>query len=198
MFVFDRAALLLPADSPRNFPNKTSTCAVAYFEYSRRQLVDEVAVVRNEHHGPGVLRSSASSKTSLARMSRWLVGSSSSRKFAGCSSMRSQGIAVALAAGEHADALENIVGGKQKASQQAAQLGLRRARREPRRDHRGCAHQDRVPCTDPARNSPPARCGPSLYSPAVSGSVPDKQFDQSGFTGAIYSDQRNAIAALDR
>src|ERR1700687_3641300 len=40
-----------------------------------------------------------------------------------------QRVAVALAAREHADALENVIGGEQEASQKAAQLGLRRARR---------------------------------------------------------------------
>ena len=40
-----------------------------------------------------------------------------------------QGIAVALASAEHADGFEDIVGGKQEASQQIAQLGLGGARR---------------------------------------------------------------------
>jgi signal transduction histidine kinase len=39
-----------------------------------------------------------------------------------------QRVTVPLAAGKHSDALENVIGGKQKASQQAAQLGLRDAR----------------------------------------------------------------------
>ena len=41
-----------------------------------------------------------------------------------------QGVAIALSAGEHADAFENVVGGKQKASEQAAQFGLRGTRRK--------------------------------------------------------------------
>ena len=41
-----------------------------------------------------------------------------------------QGVAVALAAGKHADALEHIALGEQERPQQAAQLGLRGARRQ--------------------------------------------------------------------
>ncbi len=41
-----------------------------------------------------------------------------------------QRITVALTAGKHADALKHVVFGKQETAQQAAQFGLRRARRD--------------------------------------------------------------------
>ena len=50
------------------------------------------------------------------------MGSSSSRKLDGRSSMRGQGVAVALAAGEHADALEDVVAGEQEAAEQGAEF----------------------------------------------------------------------------
>ena len=63
-------------------------------------------------------------------MSRWLVGSSSSRKLAGRQQHPGQRVAIAFAAGEHADRLENIVVGEQETAQQAAQLVLLAARRD--------------------------------------------------------------------
>ena len=76
--------------------------------------------------------------------------------------MRSQRVAVALAAGEHADALENVVCREQETAEQAAQFGLGGARRELRRGRRACARPDPAPCIDPARSNPASTLWPSV------------------------------------
>ena len=68
------------------------------------------------------------------------MGSSSSRKFDGMQQHARQGVAVALAAGEHADPLEHVVFGEQKAAQQAAQFGVAWRAAPPCPDRPACAH----------------------------------------------------------
>ena len=105
-----------------------------------------------------------------------------------------QGIAIALAAGEHPDLLEDVVFGEEETSQQAAQFGLRRARRGVAEivEH---ARVGIIPCIDPARSNRPHVVA-EANSPRVR-LVAREQFDQSRLAGAVYADQRDAVAALD-
>jgi len=101
--------------------------AALNFEHARGQAIDEIAVVRDEDHGAAIAEM-ASSSTSLARMSRWLVArraAGSSRARPECAPERNG----CARAGEHAQRLEDVVAGKEKAAEQRAQRGFRNAHR---------------------------------------------------------------------
>ena len=97
-------------------------------EHSRSQLVDEVAIMRNQHDGSGI-RSKRLEQNVFGphiEMVRRLV---EQKKICWMHEQSKKSIAPALTAREHADALEDVIGLKQEAAQQAAQFGLRRTRR---------------------------------------------------------------------
>src|SRR5579871_654102 len=85
------------------------------FEDARRQLVNEIAVVRNEHHRSRVFHQRIQQNIFRAHVEviRGLVKEEKIRRL---QQQAEQGIAAALAAGEHADFLENIILRKEKAS----------------------------------------------------------------------------------
>ncbi len=101
--------------------------AVAHFEDARGKFIDEVAVVRNEDHRSGVF---------LQRFQQHVLGAHvqvigglvEQQEIRRLQQHAGQRVAVALAAREHADALEHVVFGKQETAQQAAQLGVGGAR----------------------------------------------------------------------
>ena len=105
-------------------PGKTWTRAVLDLEDAGGQRVDEVAVVRDEDDGAGEV----AAWLRAGRLWRACRGGWWARRAAGsstgCSEHAGQRVAVALAAGEHAERLEDVVAGEQKAAEQAAQLGL--------------------------------------------------------------------------
>src|SRR5581483_636604 len=85
------------------------------------QLVNEVAVVRNEDHRAGVLAERCEQHVFGAHIE--VIGRLvKQEKIRRMQQHPQQGIAVALAAGEHADTLEHVVSGEQKTSQQTAQI----------------------------------------------------------------------------
>ena len=97
--------------------------AAADFEHPRGQLVDEVAIVRDEHHRAGVFLQRFQQHVFGAQVE--VVGGFVEQQEIGRVQQHSrQRVAIAFAAGEHANALEHIVLGKQETAQQAAQFGL--------------------------------------------------------------------------
>src|SRR5271170_6433056 len=107
-----------------------------------------------------------------------------------------KGIAVALAAREHADAFENVVRREEETSQQAAQFGLGRTRGE---------------FADVIQNS---RVRIEFFVLVLSKIIWQhivtqtklasgqrlsfgQQLDQCGFARSVYAYQRNAVATLD-
>ena len=111
--------------------------------------------------------------------------------------MRRQRVAIALSAGEHADALENFICRKQKTTEQAAQLGLARAAER-----------------QSARSSSMRAFGIEFFVLILREVIgldvvaerifarrqrlaPGQQFDQRRFACAVHADQRDPVAALD-
>src|SRR5215472_15582183 len=94
--------------------------SLANLEYPRCQLVDEIAVVRNKDH---------STREFLQRLEQHVFGAKikmvrgfvEQQEVRGMQQHPGQGVAIALATGEHVYGLENFVRGKEKASQKIAQ-----------------------------------------------------------------------------
>jgi hypothetical protein len=103
--------------------------AVADFEHARGQLVDEIAVVRNEDDRARVLHQRFEQDIFGAQV-EVVGGLVEQQEVGGMQQHFQQRVAIALASGEHADALEDIVSRKKKTAEQAAQLGLRRGGRK--------------------------------------------------------------------
>src|SRR5205807_5928537 len=96
---------------------------------ARGQLVDEVAIVRNQYYRPRICcqRIEQDVLGSHVEVVGWLV---EQQEIGGMKQQSQQRIPPTFTAREHADSFEYVVGLKQKASQQTAQLGLGRARRK--------------------------------------------------------------------
>src|SRR5208337_1650574 len=97
--------------------------AAADLEHPRGQLVDEVAVVGDEHDRAGILRQ---------RFQQYVLGAQvevvgrfiEEEEIGGAQQHSRQRVAIALAARKYADALENIICAEQEAAQKTAQLRL--------------------------------------------------------------------------
>ena len=138
----------------------------------------------------------ASSRTSLARRSRWLVGSSSSRKLAGLTRILRQRVAVALAAGEDAEGLEDVVAGEEEAAEEAAQFGLRHFWRDAADvgEHLSAGVEDFVLVLREVFGKDVVA---ELQGAAGGSVLPGKQADEGGLAGSVDADQRDAVAAID-
>ena len=101
--------------------------AAADFKHPRGQLIDEVAVVGDKHHRAGIFLERFQQDVFGAQV-EVVGGFVEQQEIGGVQQHARQGIAIAFAAGKHADALEDIVFGKQEAPQQAAQFSLRAER----------------------------------------------------------------------
>ncbi len=77
-------------------------------EDTRRQVVDEIAVVRDQHHRSVVLAQGVEQDVLGAHI-QVISGLIEQQEIRGGEQHASQRVAVAFAAGEHADALERIV-----------------------------------------------------------------------------------------
>src|SRR4029077_12983499 len=107
-----------------------------------------------------------------------------------------QGVAIALTTGEHADALEHVIGREQKAAQQTSQLGLRGARRnvaEIVEDARIRIEFLVLVLREIIRLNVVAQ----LVFALSQGLGLRQQFDESRFPGAVHADQGNAVATFD-
>ena len=110
--------------------------------------------------------------------------------------MRANAYPVALTAREHAQALENVIFGKQECSQQAAQLGLRvRGRQVPQViQHAGLGIQLFILVLREVIGFhvvPQAKLAPGHRLNAR------QQLDERGFARAIHSHQRHTVATLN-
>ena len=102
--------------------------AVLHFKHARRQSIDEVAVVRNKNHRAGERRN---------RFQQHILGPHiqvvgrlvQQQKIRRRHQNPRQRKAVPLSARKHAQRLEHIVAGKEKAAQQRAQLDFRHLQR---------------------------------------------------------------------
>ena len=107
-----------------------------------------------------------------------------------------QRVAVALAAGEHADPLEDVVVGKQEAAEQAAQFGLAGARRRFSKivEDAGVGIEFLVLILREV-------VGFDVVAQAVFAVrrrlSAGEQFDQRGLARAVDADQGDAVSALD-
>ena len=93
--------------------------AVADFEDAGGQLVDEIAVVRNEDDRAGVLHERVEQHVFGAQV-EVVGGLVEQKEIRRMQQQAQQGVAAALAAGEHADLLEHVLVRKQEAPEQAA------------------------------------------------------------------------------
>src|SRR5262249_58796665 len=84
--------------------------------------------VRDKDHGAGELAERLEQNIFGAKV-QVVGGLVEEQKIRWMQQHAGQRVAVTLAAGKHADGLENVVLGEEKATEQAAQLGLRRPRR---------------------------------------------------------------------
>src|SRR5262249_3158631 len=103
--------------------------AVADLEDPRRELVDEVAIVRDEYDGPGVGGQCLEQHVFGSHI-EVVRGFVEQKKVGRMHQETKQSVAAAFTAGKHADALEDIISLEQETTQQTAQFGLGRARRK--------------------------------------------------------------------
>jgi len=103
--------------------------AFANLEHPRGQLVDEIAVVGNENYRAGVLHQGFEQDVFGAQV-EVVGGLIEQQEVGGVQQHFEQRVAIALSAGEDADALKDIVAREKKTAEQAAQLGLRGGGRE--------------------------------------------------------------------
>ena len=101
--------------------------AIGDLEDAGGQLVDEIAVVRDEDHRAGELFKRFEQHF-LGAQVQVIGGLVEQQEIGRHHQHAGQRVAVALAAGEHADGLEDVVFGEQEAAQDGAQLGVGGAR----------------------------------------------------------------------
>src|SRR5208283_525591 len=120
---------LLPPQKVLIVAGENFDLAVANFKHARGQLVDEIPIVGNENHRAGVRHERIQQDVfgPQVEMVGRLVEQQKVRRM---QQQPQQGIAPAFAARKNSSLLEYVVFGKKKTSQQAAQFGLRRARRK--------------------------------------------------------------------
>src|SRR5579859_2769661 len=102
--------------------------SIADFENTRCQLVNEIAVVRNEDHGAGELLQRIQQNVFGAQV-EMVCGLVEQQKVRWMQQHAGQRVTVALAAGEHTYGLKDVIFRKKKAAKQVAQLSLGGARR---------------------------------------------------------------------
>src|SRR5262249_17518219 len=96
---------------------KDFDAAVPDFKNPRGQLVDEIAVVRDKDHGAGELAERLEQNIFGAKV-QVVGGLVEEQKIRWMQQHAGQRVAVTLAAGKHADGLENVVLGEEKATEQ--------------------------------------------------------------------------------
>ena len=101
--------------------------AIAHFNDARRQLLQKVAIVRNEDNRARELLQRRQ-KHILGPHIEMVGGLVQQEKVAGAHQHLCERISIPLATREHTDRLKHIVLGKQERSQNGAELRLRRAR----------------------------------------------------------------------
>src|SRR4051812_28453862 len=106
-----------------------------------------------------------------------------------------QRIAIAFAAGEHADRFEDIISGEQEAPEQVAQLGCARKRRN-RLQIFEYSPLDIEFLVLVLRKIVRLDIVSKLNAPAGCWLNATKKLDQRGFSGAVYAYECNAISAL--
>ena len=184
--------------SPRSCPGKTSTRPFADLEDARCQLVDEVAVVRDENHRAGVLLQ----RIPAERPWRACRGGSSARRAAGSST---DAAACAPARSDCARRRESTPIGLNTSSsenrKQPSRLRSSVMRDSAARPSRQIVQHARVGIEflvlvlrEIIRLDVVAR---ACIRPSVSGSTPASNLDQRRFPRAVHAHQRDAVAALD-
>src|SRR5579864_1193673 len=101
----------------------------ANFEDARSQLVDEVAVVRNEDDRACVFHQRIEQDV-LGAQVEVVGGFVEKQEIRRMQKQAQQSVAAALPAGEDSNLFEDVILGKEETAEQAAQFGLGRARRE--------------------------------------------------------------------
>src|SRR5579871_1491625 len=97
--------------------------AGADFENARGQVIDEVAIVRDEDDGAGIFHQRVQQNIFCPKV-KMVRGLVEQQEVRGMEQQAQQGIASTLAAGKDADLLEDVVFGKQETAKQAAKFGL--------------------------------------------------------------------------
>ena len=169
--------------------------AASYFEDARRQLREEVAIVRDEDDG---------SLEMAERFEQYVFGAHvevvrrliEQQKVRRMDQQLGECVAVALSAGEHAQRFKNVIPGEPKRPEQPARLGLRQVRRgigevlkhAARRIEHLVLVLGEVVRLDVVSEAE-AACGRRIQL--------GQQSDQRGFARAVHADQSDAISALD-
>src|SRR5258708_8975026 len=97
--------------------------AAANFDDSRGQLVDEVAIMRDEYNRAGVLHQSLEEDVFCAEV-EVIGGLVQQQKIRRMQQHAQQSIAPALPAGEYSNLFEDLIVGEEETAEQAAQFSL--------------------------------------------------------------------------
>ncbi len=170
--------------------------AVFHLEDAGGQAVDEVAVVRDEEDGAGEVGDGFEQDVLGAEV-EVVGGLVEQQQVRGRDEHLGHGVAVALAAGEDAEFLEDVVAGEHEAAEQGAQLddGNLGGDAGDVVEHLGVGVEDFVLVLREEVGEDVVAfadgAGGGLFLAA-------EQADEGGLAGAVGADEGDAVAALDR